>query len=247
MRLKDKVALVTGGGGDVAIAIATKFIDNGAKVILVDRDEQLANAAASKINAGNALQVAVGDVCALEDQEKAVDIAVTRFGRLDIVVPCAGVIRHKPIDELSLEDWQWVINVNLTGTFLSCKAAVPVMKKQRSGRIIMISSVGGRTGRAKVGVNYAASKAGVNGLTMCLAKELGEYNITVNSICPGPLAGRMTASMPPENVKALISTACIGRLGRPEDVASAAAFLASDEAEWITGEVLDVNGGVFIG
>ena len=110
----------------------------------------------------------------------------------------------------------------------------------------MISSVGGRTGRAKVGANYAASKAGVNGLAMCLAKELGVYNITVNSICPGPLAGRMTESMPPENVKALISTACIGRLGRPEDVAHAAVYLASDEAEWVTGEILDVNGGVFI-
>ena len=246
MRLKNKVALITGGGGDVAIAIAAKFIENGAKVVLVDRDEQLLQAATQQINAGDNLQSSIGNVCSLEDQERTVNVAISRFGRLDILVPCAGVIRHKPIDEMSLDDWQWVIDVNLTGTFLSCKAAVPIMRKQNSGRIVMISSVGGRTGRAKVGANYAASKAGVNGLTMCLAKELGAYNITVNSICPGPLAGRMTASMPPEDVKALISTACIGRLGRPEDIALAAVFLASDEAEWVTGEILDVNGGVFI-
>lgn len=246
MRLKDKVALITGGGGDVAIAIAIQFIKNGAKVVLTDLDESLLKAAAQKINGGEALQTVVGNVCLLEDQQRAVNLAVSHYGRLDILVPCAGVIRHMPIDEMSVEDWKWVLDINLTGVFLSCKAAVPVMKQQQAGRIVMISSVGGRTGRAKVGVNYAASKAGVNGLTMCLAKELGAFNITVNAICPGPLAGRMTESMPPENLKALISTACIGRLGRPEDVANAAVFLASDEAEWITGEILDVNGGVFI-
>lgn len=246
MRLKDKVALITGGGGDVAIAIAAKFIENGARVVLTDLNEPLLQAAVQKINGGGALQTVVGNVCLLEDQQRAVDLAVSRYGRLDIMVPCAGVIRHLPIDEMSAEDWKWVVDINLTGVFLSCKAAVPVMKRQQAGRIVMISSVGGRTGRAKVGVNYAASKAGVNGLTMCLAKELGPYNITVNSICPGPLAGRMTESMPPENVKALISTACIGRLGRPEDVANAALFLGSDEASWVTGEILDVNGGVFI-
>ncbi|WP_153110605.1 SDR family NAD(P)-dependent oxidoreductase [Propionivibrio limicola] len=246
MRLKDKVALITGGGGDVAIAIAEKFLANGARVVLVDLKPELLAAAAQKLNAGAALATVTGDVCHLDDMEAAARLAVSQFGKLDIVVPCAGVIKHMPIDEMSLNDWKWVVDINLTGTFVTCKAAVPFMKQQQSGRIITISSVGGRTGRPKVGVNYAASKAGVNGLTMCLARELGAFNITVNSICPGPLAGRMTESMPPENLKALISTACIGRLGRPDDIGNAALYLASDEAEWVTGEILDVNGGVYI-
>lgn len=246
MRLKNKVALVTGGGGDVAISIATKFIENGAKVVLFDLNEDLLRAATTKIGAGDSLQTVTGNVCSLEDQEWAVNVAVNQYGGLDILVPCAGVIKHLPIEEMSLADWQWVIDVNLTGSFISCKAAVPALKKRGTGRIVMISSVGGRTGRAKVGVNYAASKAGLNGLTMCLAKELGANNITVNSICPGPLAGRITESMPPENLKALISTACIARLGRPDDIANSVLYLSSDEAEWVTGEILDVNGGVFI-
>ena len=246
MRLKDKVAFITGGGGDVAVAIAGKFLENGARVVLFDLDEDLLCRAVEKIGPGQALKTVTGDVCQFEAQERAVGLAVSEFGGLDILVPCAGVIRHMPIDEMSLADWRWVVDINLTGAFLSCKAAVPVMKKQNGGRIVMISSVGGRTGRAKVGVNYAASKAGVNGLAMCLARELGAYNITVNSICPGPLAGRMTESMPPENLKALIGSACIGRLGRADDIANAALYLASDEAEWVTGEILDVNGGVYI-
>jgi len=245
MRLINKVALVTGGGGDVAVSIATKFIENGAKVVLFDLNEDLLRAAATRINAGDALRTVTGDVCSLKDQERAVNVAVNQYGGLDILVPCAGVIKHLPIEEMSLADWQWVVDVNLTGSFIACKAAVPLLKKRGSGRIVMISSVGGRTGRT-VGVNYAASKAGLNGLTMCLAKELGANNITVNSICPGPLAGRMTESMPPENLKVLISTACIGRLGRPDDVANAALYLSSDEADWVTGEILDVNGGVYI-
>jgi NAD(P)-dependent dehydrogenase (short-subunit alcohol dehydrogenase family) len=147
---------------------------------------------------------------------------------------------------MTLDDWRWVLDINLTGTFTACKAVVPKMRKAGGGRIVAISSVGGRTGRPRVGVNYAASKAGVDGLVMCLARELGTFNITVNSIAPGPLAGRMTASMPPDDVKRLIGTACIERLGRPDDIASAAVYLASDEAGWVTGEVLDVNGGVYI-
>lgn len=246
MRLEHKVALITGGGGDIAVSIAGKFLDNGASVILFDLNADLLAAAEGRLAAGEALKTVAGDVCRLEDVERAAAVAEKHFGKLDILVACAGVIRHKPIDQMSMDDWRWVLDINLTGTFVACKAVVPMMKNRGQGRIVTISSVGGRTGRPKVGVNYAASKAGVIGLTMALARELGSFHITVNSISPGPLAGRMTESMPPDDLARLISTACIPRLGRPDDVASAALYLASDEAEWVTGEVLDVNGGVYI-
>lgn len=246
MRLSNKVAVITGGGGDIAQSIARKFLDQGAKVALIDVNKTQLEAACDKLHGSDKLISHVADVCDPEQMTLAAQGVINRFGRLDIAVPCAGVIRHKPIDEMSLDDWKWVMDINLTGTFVTCKVCVPYMKQQKYGRIVTISSVGGRTGRPKVGVNYAASKAGVNGLTMCLARELGAWNITVNAICPGPLAGRMTESMPAENLKALISTACIGRLGKPDDIANAALYLASDEAEWVTGEILDVNGGVYI-
>ena len=246
MRLLGRIALVTGGGGDIGVSIAERFLAEGAKVVLFDLKDELLVAAKAKLAAGNALETFAGNVCDIEDQRRAVDFVLKTYGRLDILVTGAGVLKHVSIDEMSLEDWKWVVDINLTGTFLSCKTAVPVMKEQGYGRIVAISSVGGRTGRPKVGVNYAASKAGVNGLVMCLARELGSHNITVNSICPGPLLGRMCGSLPPENIKALISNACIGRLGKPQDIAHAAVYLASDEADWVTGEILDVNGGVYI-
>jgi NAD(P)-dependent dehydrogenase (short-subunit alcohol dehydrogenase family) len=246
MRLKDKVALITGGVGDIGSSIADEFLRQGAAVVLFDGEDKLLQAAATRFAAGNRLSIASGDVRNLADLEKAVAAARTHHGKLDILVTCAGVLKHLPIDQLTMADWDRVVGVNLTGTFVACKAAVPAMKQNGGGRIITISSVGGRTGRPHVGSDYAASKGGVIGLTMLLAKELGQYGITVNSIAPGPIGGRMLDQLPPENIKTLISMACIGRLGRPQDIAHAATFLASDEAEWITGEVLDVNGGVHI-
>jgi NAD(P)-dependent dehydrogenase (short-subunit alcohol dehydrogenase family) len=246
MRLKNKVALITGGGGDIAMAVAGKFLLEGASVVLFDIDGKQLQAAAEKLGAFGALETVAGDVRRLTDLSGAVDLAERRFGKLDVLVTCAGVLKHMPIDQLTEADWNRVVGINLTGTFLACKAAVPAMKKNGGGRIVTISSVGGRTGRPHVGADYAASKGGVIGMTQSLAKELGEYGINVNSIAPGPLAGQMTAQLPPENLKTLIGNACIGRLGRPDDIGHAAVYLASDEAEWVTGEVLDVNGGVFI-
>ena len=145
---------------------------------------------------------------------------------------------------MSDEDWQAVIDVNLTGVFHSVKSVVPIMKKQRQGHIVLISSIGGRTGRPGVGVNYAASKAGVNGMAMNLAYALGPWNINVNSIAPGPLKGRMFLTMKPEQVEKLSSGCPLGRIGEMSDIAAAIAYLGSDEASWTTGEVLDVNGGL---
>jgi NAD(P)-dependent dehydrogenase (short-subunit alcohol dehydrogenase family) len=246
MRLKDKVALITGGAGDIGLSIAEEFLSNGACVVLFDIDAKLLREAGEKLSAADRLSTATGDVRSLADLKKAVALAEHRYGKLDILITCAGVLKHMPIDQTSVEDWDRVIGINLTGTFLACKAAVPPLKANGGGRIVTISSVGGRTGRPGVGIDYAAAKAGVVGITMCLAKELGPSGITVNSIAPGPISGRMIAQLPAENVKALIGNACIPRLGRPQDIAHAAVYLASDEGEWITGEVLDVNGGVYI-
>ena len=246
MRLKDKVALITGGSGDIATSIAEQFLKNGGSVVLFDINDQELAAVKEKLSAGSAVLTVTGDVRDLADLQRAVALAEKEFGKLDILVTCAGVLKHLPIDQLSLDDWDRVIGINLTGTYLACKAVVPGMKRRGYGRIVTISSVGGRTGRPHVGVDYAAAKAGLVGMTMCLARELGTHNITVNSIAPGPLGGRMTSQLPPENLKALISTACIARLGRPDDIAHATVYLASDESEWVTGEVLDVNGGVYI-
>jgi 3-oxoacyl-[acyl-carrier protein] reductase len=246
MRLKDKVALITGGAGELGFAIAAEYLRQGATVVLFDADGHLLDEATKKLAAGNRVSIANGDVRNLADLEKAVDLVQTRHGKLDILVTCAGVLKHMPIEQITMADWDRVVGINLTGTFVACKAAVPAIKKTGGGRIITVSSVGGRTGRPHVGADYAASKGGVVGITMLLAKELGRFGITVNCIAPGPIGGRMLNQMRPEQIEALASMACIGRLGRPKDIADAATFLASDEAEWITGEVLDVNGGVHI-
>lgn len=247
MRLKGKVAFVTGGGGEIATAVAKRFLENGAAVALFDIDGALLKKSRDVIaDDTGRLATLAGDVRNLDAVAKAVAETEARFGGVDILVNCAGVLKHMPIDELPVADWDRVIGINLTGTYIACKAVVPGMKARQAGRILNISSLGGRTGRPGVGVDYAASKAGVTGIAQTLARELGAFNITVNAIAPGPLAGRMTNQISPEKLKILMGNACLPRLGTMDDIAYAALFLASDEAGWITGEVLDVNGGIFI-
>jgi 3-oxoacyl-[acyl-carrier protein] reductase len=246
MRLEGKTALITGGAGDIAVAIAKAFLGEGARIVLFDIDKALLKEKEGFLSAGSALQSVVGDVTKLEDLAGAAAIGEKQFGKVDILVTCAGLVNHTPIDELSVNDWNRIVAVNLTGTFLACKAVVPKMKERKYGRIVTISSIGGRTGRPGVGVDYSATKAGVVGITQTLARELGSYNITANSIAPGPIEGRMRQQLPPGTRDILASNSCIPRPGCPEDVANAALFLASDEAGWVTGEVLDVNGGILI-
>lgn len=160
------------------------------------------------------------------------------------MVTTAGILRHHPIDELTEDDWKDVIDINLTGTYHSVKSLIGHMKERRYGRIVLISSIGGRTGRPGVGVNYAAAKGGIVGMTQLLGFELGPWNITVNCVAPGPIGGGMFASLPAENREKLLQGIRLGRIGTFEDVASAIAYLGSDDASWTTGEVLDVNGGL---
>jgi 3-oxoacyl-[acyl-carrier protein] reductase len=186
------------------------------------------------------------DVTVEEEVQAAVARAVEHFGRIDVLVNCAGIIKHGPIEQMSLEDFESVLRVNLTGTFLFCRAVVPVMKKQGRGKIVNIASLGGRTGRPGVGVNYAASKAGVIGLSQTLAREAGLAGIYVNAIAPGPILTELTRQVGPEVFAKWNAGRAVSKDGLPEDVAAAALFLASDQSDWITGATLDINGGILI-
>lgn len=185
----------------------------------------------------------VCDVRRYEDCSAVVTAVENRWGSVDTLVATVGIIRHCPIEEMSEKDWQDVLDINLTGVYHAVKSVVPSMKSRKYGHIVVISSIGGRTGR-EVGVNYAATKAGINGLVINLGYALGPWNITVNSVAPGPLKGKMFSTMSQERIDTRSAGIRIPRLGELSDVAAAVAYLGSDAAAWTTGEVLDVNGGL---
>jgi len=245
--LKDKVCLITGAARGLGEAIARRFLDAGARLMLCDLNGEAAQKLASSLDPSGRRALAQRvDVTAEGEVQAVVDKAVEHFGRIDVLVNCAGIIKHVPIDQMSLEDFESVLRVNLTGTFLVCRAVVPVMKKQGKGKIVNMASLGGRTGRPGVGVNYAASKAGVIGLTQTLAREAGPAGIYVNAIAPGPILTELTRQVGSEVFAKWNAGRAVNKDGLPEDVAAAALFLASDQSDWITGATLDVNGGILI-
>jgi len=242
MELKGLVAIVTGAGKGIGKTIAEKFAEEGAKVALWDFD-MTCFAGVSSSPDRLIQQVNVRN----EDESvAAVERVVKEFGRIDVLVNNAGISRHKPIEEMTLDLWNEVIDTNLKGVFLCCKAVIPIMKKQKRGKIVNIASLGARTGRPGVGINYAASKAGVIAITQTLAREVGPTGIYVNAIAPGPILTEQTKQYPPE----VFATWNVGRAipkdGLPEDVAEGAIFLASKRSDWVTGITLDLNGGIFI-
>lgn len=247
-RFNNKIVWITGGAGDIGRETCKRLLEEGANVVLTARSEdKLSNVVQEMINLGfdeQRIKYITGDVRLLEDCQKAVHFCIKEFGRVDVLVATAGILRHYPIDELTEKDWQDVIDINLTGVYHSAKAVVEPMKEQKYGRMVFISSIGGRRGRPGVGVNYAASKAGIVGMTQLLGYELGPWNITVNSVAPGPIKGGMFNTLSQEAVDRLKFGTRIERLGELSEVAAAVAYLASDEAGWTTGEILDVNGGL---
>ncbi|OGP93746.1 MAG: hypothetical protein A2156_15590 [Deltaproteobacteria bacterium RBG_16_48_10] len=247
MELKDLVAIITGAGKGIGKTIAEKFFQEGAWVAIWDIDLGLAEGVKEALDPSGKKAVAVQvDITNEKEVEKAISETVTKLNRIDILVNNAGISRHKPIEEMTLDIWEAVIKTNLTGVFLCSKAVTPIMKKQERGKVINIASLGGRTGRQGVGVNYAASKAGVIGLTQTLAKELGPSGIYVNAIAPGPMLTEQTRQYPPEVFASWNVGRAIQKDGLPEDVADAAVFLASSRSDWVTGVTLDVNGGILI-
>jgi NAD(P)-dependent dehydrogenase (short-subunit alcohol dehydrogenase family) len=247
MEFKDRLAVITGAGKGIGKAIAEKFSEEGASVALWDVDLDSAEDVAEALDPSGKKAIAMkADTTNEVEIDNALSEVLRRFSRIDILVNNAGISRHKPIEEMTLEIFEAVIKVNLTGTFICCRAVAPIMKKQGRGKIINISSLGGRTGRPGVGVNYAASKAGVIGLTQLLARELGPSGIYINAIAPGPILTEQTRQYPPEVFATWNAGRAVQKDGLPEDVADAAVFLASSRSDWVTGVTLDLNGGILI-
>lgn len=246
-RFEGKIALIDGGSGDIACSTAERLMQEGATVILSSRSEDRLKEECEKLNAKGypgKVDWMAGDALNYDRCVEIAEAVKKTYGRIDILVCAQGILIHKPIDVLTLDEWQKVVDVNMTSVFYSIKAVVPIMKEQNYGRIVLVSSIGGRKGRPGVGVNYAASKAGLVGMTQLLGYELGPWNITVNCVAPGPLAGRMLFSLSEEHIERLKEGTRIHRLGKVSEAAAAIAYLASDDAGWTTGEILDVNGGL---
>jgi len=244
--MKDKVAVVTGASRGIGRSIALALADEGARIVASARNAaELEKLVAEIVEKGGEAIAVPGDVAVAADAERLFEAAVATFGRVDILVNNAGITRDGLLLRMKDEDWDAVLNVNLKGAFLCTRAAAKLMSKQRYGRIVNISSVVGEMGNAGQ-ANYCASKAGLLGLTKSVARELARRNVTVNAVTPGFIVTDMTDALPEKAREELTAQIPLGRLGEAEDIAHAVLFLASDRAGYVTGQVLGVNGGMYM-
>jgi 3-oxoacyl-[acyl-carrier protein] reductase len=243
--LSGKVALVTGASRGIGRAIATQLAGQGATVVAAARGDHAADCVAALTSRGYRAEAMALDVTDLAALERAPSAVIEKHGRLDILVSNAGIARDQLLMRMKRDDWDAVLATNLTATFVLAQAVMRPMVRQRSGRIIAVSSVAGQSGNAGQ-TNYAASKAGLIGFAKALAREVASRSITVNVIAPGLIDTDMTRAVSSTALAELMRQIPLGRLGSVEEVAAAACFLASDEAAYITGHVLAVNGGLYM-
>lgn len=244
-RLEGRVALVTGAAQGFGKAIAERLATEGARLALLDQQaERLAATAAALSSAGKPALTLATDISQAAGVRAAVERAVTELGRVDVLVNSAGILRLSDVLTCSEEEWDLVVDVNLKGTFLLCQAVLPHMVSQRYGRIINLSSSAGKQGGVLSGIAYNAAKGGVLSFTKSIARQFASHGITANAVCPGtgdtPMGRQFTA----EQLAVLVDRIPAGRLATPADIAGAVAYLASDDAAFVTGEMLDVNGGM---
>jgi 3-oxoacyl-[acyl-carrier protein] reductase len=246
MMSERKVAIVTGGGQGIGRAIALDFAESDVDVVIGDINLETAESAAAEAAVAGANPLAFElNVANADNVEALVEKVMDKYGRIDYLINNAGITRDNLMMRMGDDAWQAVIDINLTGTYLCSKAVIRIMMKQKNGRIVNISSVVGAMGNAGQ-TNYAASKAGVVGFTKSLAREVAARGITVNAVAPGFIQTAMTDALPDKAREELISLIPNGRLGTPEDVAAAVRFLVSEDASYITGQVLHVNGGMYM-
>lgn len=244
--LEGRVAIVTGGSRGIGRAVAASLAEDGASVVVSGRDPGRVEVEAKELEALGALVLAVqADVARREDVDRLVDRARERFGRIDVLVNNAGITRDALLVRMKDDDWDAVLNVNLRGAFLMTRAVAKVMMRQKGGRIINIASTAGAMGNAGQ-ANYSAAKAGLIGLTKAAARELAHWGILVNAVAPGLIDTDMTAGLPAEAREALLAQVPLKRIGVAREVAEVVRFLAGDGAGYVTGQVIHVNGGLYM-
>lgn len=245
MPLKGKTAVITGSGRGLGKAIALRLAQMGANIVLNDiaASDSVDQTAEEFKTAGYNVIVTKGDVRSPEDVKQMVKAAVDAFGSIDVLVNNAGITKDKPMAMMSEEDWDSVLDINLKGAFICTKTAAKAMIKQRSGKIVNIASVAGRYGNAGQ-ANYSASKAGLIGLTKTTAKEFASRGITCNAVAPGLIKSKMTDILPEEVRKKYLDNIPLRRFGTPEDVANVVAFLSCSDSDYVTGQVIDIDGGL---